>query len=234
MNKRAIIDLTALLDVILILLFAFILNINVGQHQIEQTLADTQHTNEELVIELAKKNGQIDAMQQEKQDLQQLTKGLAAFLEMNEEEISFILEEISKMNPDASTNLLEPWMDEKQIVQQLLYYQTLQSFFFHLDIGLKGNQNQLFIDHQSTGITISLEDVQQPDNYSKKKRQIMTAIEKEFQNPLGEANRILLSLSLLDTEVYQYAYELALDAIFDLEAKYGPDRIFKAEYHYIP
>ena len=108
---------------------------------------------------------------------------------------------------------LEPLLDDKQIVQELLYYQALQNFFNPIHIGLKGSDNRLWINDQCTTITISKNEIQTAENYEQKKKQIISCIEKEFPSSLEENNRILLYLSLLDSEVYQYAYKLTWDAL---------------------
>ncbi|NLL70047.1 MAG: hypothetical protein GX238_02825 [Epulopiscium sp.] len=233
MKKRAIIELTALLDVVLILLFMFIFNVSASQENLEQSLHHTQNSNQQLLAELKEKNQQLEQIQKERQDVEQLVKSLSSFLQMQEDELFSIINDLSESEQKKFIETLDPWLDEKQIIQELLQYQTLQSFFYTIHIGLKSGENELWINNQPTGITISVGEIQNPENYEKKKKQIMASIEKEIQRPSGEANRILLSLSLLDEEVYQYAYEITWYAITEIENKYGPQRIFKSEQRYI-
>jgi len=223
LKKRSFIELTPLLDVVLILLFIFILNVNTTQENLYQAFSDIQQSKEDLVKELQIKNQQLD----------QITKALSSFLQLDRQQLLSLLEDASNSEKENFMKTLEPLLDDKQIVQELLYYQALQNFFNPIHIGLKGSDNRLWINDQSTTITISKNEIQTAENYEQKKKQIISCIEKEIPSSLEENNRILLYLSLLDSEVYQYAYKLTWDALTDIEKQYGPEHIFKAEQIYI-
>jgi chromosome segregation ATPase len=244
MNQKIFLDLTPLLDVVLILLFAFMLSINAASSKKDMELNGEQELNNELQTTINEKEQQIAELENNILDLQKevdnlnnnideisfdiangkntlfyLSENLARWFSNNEN----TLEEIAE-NKDIAKLL-----DDDTILRQLHKYETISKKYFFIDINLKSNQNKLFINKQDTNVYISLEEIDSKEGRTSKIEQIKDIIEEVIDDREGGYTFILITLSEED-HVYRYAFNLVWDAIKDIQQKYGIDKIFKTKY----
>jgi hypothetical protein len=207
MRNNKYIDLTALLDVMMIILFAVLMNIQTENIEIKQISQDNAKSIEILSIEnhdLIKQNKALEKV------LSEFNLSLAQFITMDNKNISLD-------NPEAFR-------------EEILKYNVVKSRFSFIDVHLKTNSNHLYINEQGTNIYIFYEQVSDPARRTSLKASIQEAIEAQLQ--LHNSNKPFYLLSLKeDGTVYRYAYTLVWEVIKDIESKYGPDRIFKLEVY---
>ncbi|MCT4687041.1 hypothetical protein [Vallitalea sp.] len=244
MKQKIFLDLTPLLDVVLILLFAFMLNINAASSEKDNKLNGEQELNNELQSTIAEKNKQIADLKNIILDLQKEVDNL----NNNIDEMSFdianerdtllnVSENLTRWFSDneevlediADSKDTRKLIDDDSILKQLHKYETISKKYFFIDIKLKSTQNKLFINEQDMSTYITLEEIDSKDGRNNKKEQIKDLIERVIDDREGGYTFILITLSEED-HVYRYAFNLLWDAIKDIQQKHGTDKIFKTKY----
>ncbi|MCK4258730.1 MAG: hypothetical protein KAX49_07115 [Halanaerobiales bacterium] len=247
-NRRSILELTSLLDVILILLFAFMLNFNADLESVsdEKLMLESEMQNlvqekDQLISEKMLLQKEIEMLKlqmqemefylnKEKQTLTTVTDGLARFMQIHHNELELLLQQAEVSDQPKLQEVLDKLTDETQIIKELWKHETLVKRFFSIEVGLKSSHNLLFVNGISTNIGIDYEEIDTIFGHQKKKEVIKDAIEQVIKEREGGAQMVALSLALLDQEVYQYAYSLTWEAIKEIQEKYGTDKIFISEY----
>lgn len=241
MNKRSIIELTALLDIILILLFAFMMQVNANEQNIQSEQQVLQQKNVQLVnaqkafeLENELLRHEIEQMRflhdKEKQTLDTLTRGIARFLQVDEAELLAIIEQSENQTDQQVAWVLQQFTDDTQVMQELWKHEVLAKRFYFIEVGLKYSYNQIYINGNPTKVTINHQELTTTQQRKMKKEEIKEAIEKVINAREGGVGMVFLSLTLLDEHVYQYAYELAWEAIKEEQEKYGTEKMFVSEY----
>ncbi|QUI21925.1 hypothetical protein HZI73_06235 [Vallitalea pronyensis] len=242
MKQRTFLDLTPLLDVVLILLFAFMLNVNAASSETEAQLENETETSQSLRLQLDEKDNEIKKLQDELEHSQVKIAALEASLDdlqsamtVEKETLTAITHQLTKwfgrqpLKKIANTKTIDKFLDEASVYEQLYKYDTLSKRYFFVDITLQTSNNQLSINDERTGIYITFDDVSNDDRKHLKMEQIKESIEKVLENREGGYTFVLMTLSE-EGNVYRYAYNLVWDAIKEIEAKYGADKMFKTKY----
>jgi biopolymer transport protein ExbD len=244
MKQKIFLDLTPLLDVVLILLFAFMLNVNVATSEKDIKIQEKNQINATLKETINDKNEHIKQLQSNIKNLNQMINKLQdnmdelSFDTANEKEtIKKISNNLAKWFKDNQYKLdnitnedsINSLIDEDSLLKQLSKYETISKKYFFIDIKLKSSSNKLFINGEDAKTFISLEEILTDDDKNNKKEQVKDIIEKVIDNREGGYTFILITLSEEDN-VYRYAYTLVWEAIKDIEQKHGTDKIFKAKY----
>jgi len=261
MKKTSIIELNALLDVILLLMFVFILNMNISNTETIEEVNQLKAKNEQLLKENKKishdyndligEDNKLKLLVQEqseslkevenmrvaynieKQSLDNIAKGISRFLELDDGEMKTLLTTSKDMDDKNLMEQLSKMINEKDIIKQLEKYETISKKFFYVEVEIATDKNRLYINKQATNVYITKQEINDSKLLINKKEQIKDEIEKEINNRNGGYSMILVSLGIADEEVYQYAYEAAWDSIKELENKYGTQKFFKTELSYV-
>lgn len=207
MRNNMKIDLTPLLDVMMIIIFAVLMSIQKEHMDMKQSSKDYSKSLESLSKEnqsLYEKNKDLERI------LSQYNRYLSQFITDEDENISL-------NNPEA-------------FKEEILKYNSIKPKFSFIDIELKTKDNNLYINQQKTNIYIFFEQVSKEESRTSLKRSIQEAIEAQLQVEKGSTPLYLISLKD-DGTVYRYAYTLVWEVIKDIEKKYGSDRIFKLEVY---
>ncbi|GKX28037.1 hypothetical protein SH1V18_05170 [Vallitalea longa] len=244
MNQKTFLDLTPLLDVVLILLFAFMLNVNATNSEKDSELNGEQQINSELQSTIEEKDEQIAKLENNIIELKNKVDNLSKDMD----EISFDIANERETLMTVSNNMAE-WFtnnkhtleeladsedigklaDDDSILEQIHKYETISKKYFFIDIKLKSNKNKFFINGKDTNTYIALEEMTSVESKENKKEQIKDIIEKIIDDREGGYTFILITLSEED-HVYRYAFNLVWDAIKELQQKHGTDKIFKTKY----
>lgn len=247
MKKTSIIELNALLDVILLLMFVFILNMNMSNSETIEEVNQLKAKNEQLLQENKKIKQLVQEQSEslkevenmrvayniEKKSIDNLTKGISRFLDLNDEEMKLLLSSSQGMDDKNLMEQLSKMINEKDIIKQLEKYETISKKFFYVEVEIATNKNRLYINKQATNVYITKQEINDSKLRNNKKEQIKDEIEQEINNRDGGYSMILVSFGIADEEVYQYAYEVAWDSIKELENKYGIQKFFKTELLYV-
>jgi hypothetical protein len=242
MRKRSIIQLTPLLDVVLLLLFALMIQLSVKDaaqteaydvanndlaiaEQEKNVLADEVN---DLTIQLASLTQQLDekgeeiALLQESND--EVLYGLARFLDMNNTEISLLL---SSANAFTAYEKMSELSDPTKAAEALYNYESLSQKFYFIDVTLASQTNQLLINGNQSTVHVVYDADASPETIAYVKENIKQAIESAIQTREGGSSMIMILLQTGDDDVYHYAWRLVWESIGELEQKYGTDKLHR-------
>jgi biopolymer transport protein ExbD len=196
MYKRSFIDLTALLDVMLILFFAAIINM-AGSADVA---IDTSNEMSELYENEKEKVENIENQIEESEA--SLTKALNQ-LELTEQELATLYG--SK-------------------VEDLDDYREMLSKISKIEIMLVGNLNELWINGQETNIYIIRERLDTPSRLLILEKDIKNALNLAIEHR-ENSDILFLKIGVQDREVYKYAYDYLLDVLDEVVLEYGKDKV---------
>jgi len=196
MNRKSFVDLTALLDVVLILFFAVLINMASSADVIreENTEALDQFTEEKEKTEQIKKELSV-AKQSLKEALEDL--------EISERELASL------------------YGDE---AEELDNYREIISRISKIDIMLVGESNELWINDEDKNINIVREKLETSERREILKKEITSAINLAIDGR-DKSDFIFLRVSVKDIDVYKYAYDYLIEIIDDVILDYGKDKV---------
>ena len=253
MKKSSIIELTPLLDVILILLFAFLIIMQGQSDSMDEKFGALEETNVALMVhiddlesqnaELEKAKSRLDVEVNElkeqikyeslsnAEEKKTLAAATEAFMSIIVSE-GLDLEEILAQNPDAESAFGKVF-NSGDTVFELFKYNYVMSRFFFVNVELVGEENRVEINSKPTQLAINRDDAITDISRKAKALKIYDAIKSVIDSRLGGAEMVMVTLTVRDPEVYQYAYEIAWQALHELELRSSGYRLYKTSYTYI-
>ena len=254
--RKSTLELTPLLDVVLIILFVFMMllaskvneSIEVKKEaeesvaEAEQSLDEALSEIQELQDELAKLNEDYETLKQSNADIalqlerqrelsdmqQETTENLAKAIAEFIVANETELDKLLEDNENApSYNLLKSITSAQDVAEELLKYEAISRQFYFIDIELKTSNNRLYINDVSTSLGISHSEVADDKGAADKVDEIKNLIEKDMEKRQGGAQMVFITLKVQDREVYEYAWQVVWDAIGEIQEKYGTDKIFR-------
>jgi biopolymer transport protein ExbD len=242
MNKKALIDLTPLLDIVLIILFAFMLNANAHFANADNKNEELSKQEQKLLNENQQLADKVKNLEQEisqtnfyrnkeKEFYKDLTAAYFNSLDKNKDEIDKLLNQLDTIKKDEVIEQFEKLLNEKVLVKEMIKYQEISKRVFFLEVGIATAQNQIYLNSKPTNFFVIL-----PEDKGKKedmKQKIIDLIDNEISSQQGGVGMVLIGLTWLDDEVDKDAYDLVWSAIKGLENTYGNTRFFKTEYGFL-
>ena len=206
MQREKLIDLTPLLDILMIILFAVLMNVQAEKSVSEETAKEQA----QVIEELSKTNRDLVREQEALEgELTKITTFLSEWVEME----------------DNAFRVTQP----EELREELIKYETIRDKIFFVDVALQTKSNKLFINDKTAYIYIPYSQVSDKAKRETLKGRIQDLIEEEL--PLGGGEKSFYVISLKDDgEVYRYAYQVVWEVIKDIEDKYGRDKVFKIAF----
>ena len=178
MKKSSIIELTPLLDVILILLFAFLIIMQGQSDSMDENYSALEEDNMVLTeqidslesenSELLKENSRLEtevnelkeqiknqsiANTEEKKTLESAIKAFMSIVNAEDTD----MEELLAQDPDA-VSALDKIFHSGDTVFELYKYNYVMSRFFFVDVELVGKENRVEINSEPTQLAINMDD----------------------------------------------------------------------------
>lgn len=237
MKRRSLIDLTPMLDVILLLVFGFMF-------VLASTNSLLYKTEEDLDKALNENSSTIESLDQEILDLENENLILSEKIEYQDKNITKIksgvqeyfkidrleLEQaLSQTNKENTASFIDRYSDEDDVAYSMVMYELLANEFYFVKVVLKGEDHRVFINDKSTPITLRFEDVINSEKRLNKISDIKDEISKIIDSRQGGSSMAFVTLSSDNDEVYHFAWDLTFDAIKSLEEKYGAKNYYSAE-----
>ena len=252
MKKSSIIELTPLLDVILILLFAFLIIMQGQSNSMDEKFDALEETNMDLMVnidELESQNAELEKEKsrlevevnelreqiwyeslsntEEKKTLEAATKAFMNIIISEDTD----LEELLAKNPDAESALGKVF-NSGDTVFELYKYNYIMNRFFFVNVELVGEENRVEINSEPTQLAINRDDAITDISRKEKALKLYDAVKAVIDSRLGGAEMVMVILIVRDPEVYQYAYKIAWDALHELELRSSGYRLYKTSYTY--
>lgn len=231
LNKRSILDIVPLLDVILILLFVMMLN--VGQSMIE--LENSASNLERKLVE-AEENIQLiqedldeskKELLNEKMKTEQLITALSKIIKEDEEKIKNLLNDMQLSDQADLEDKLSDIVMKENLYDELIKYSIVSNKISFIDIYLKGEDNRLYINNEETSLFLHFEEVADFRKRISKKTEIKELIFEVMEN--SASSEISLITVKVDSDVDRIAYLLVQEVIDDIEVKYGSNKIIRTK-----
>ena len=196
MTRKSFVDLTSLLDVMLILFFAALINMSNSAEIIK-----TEN------IEV------LDQIEQEKVKTEQVEKELDL--------MKISLEETLKDLELSETELASLYGDE---VDELDDHKEILSKISKIEVMLVSDLNELWINDEEQNINIVRERLELPSRKELLEKEITSALNLAIEHR-DKSDIIFLRITVNDTDVYKYAYDYLVEIIDDIILEYGKDKV---------
>ncbi len=240
MKRNHIVDLTSLLDIILILLFAFMINMADSVREQEETTAASQEASQSLQSALEKQKTLVEELEsaqealkqqleegevqidelyskndQEAQAIKTLMKTLSEWMGTNEPLVSEIVGE------DAAQQLIDP----KILNETLQKYEAISKNYVFIDVVLQTKDSHIFINGEATSIYILEQELISLDLKSSKQSEIVDLFVDYLDNFKGGYSFALITLAE-DGQVKRAQYNLVWEAIKEVQQKKNSEKVF--------
>jgi len=237
MKNRSNIDLTPLLDVILLLVFGFMFVLAATNTQLvdtENALKTNQTDSQASITALEDENAQLTqqvenlqaALDASEATLEITSQGIADFLSHNQSELTTLL---SQQSPQAAQEILTAYTSADDVAKHMVMYELLANEFYFVEVVLSGDDNRITINGEKTSVNIRLDDIESPEAKTDKKQAVKDAISGVIDARPGGSSMVFVTLSTDNPEVYHYAWAIAWQAVSELTEKYGAKNYYSAE-----
>jgi len=196
MNRKSFVDLTALLDVMLILFFALLIN-----------MASSADVIMEEKLEM------LDQFNEEKEKTEKIEKEL--------DDVKKSLDDALEDLELSETELASLYGDK---AEDLDVYREILSRISKINIMLVGQSNELWINDEEKNINIVRERLETSARKMILRKEIMSAINLAIDNR-DKSDIIFLRVSVKDIDVYKYGYDYLIEVIDDIILEYGKDKV---------
>jgi regulator of replication initiation timing len=250
MKKEIDIDITALLDVLLIVLFAVLLNVNTAvneqSNELEEigmqlealenekaSLIDENNQlskeNEFLSNELASLNTQLIEAENsyviKYNNLETIAEGLSEWLNISEDMINEMIYTNSSIDFQSSN---ADTSDTNALIENIFKYEVITQKFVFIDLTVEGTENKVYINDQYTMSISSDEWYDESLRYTTIDK-LSSAIDNYINNIDGGYSFILITYEHGD-DVYAYVSNVLSNAIDDVRSHYQDEKILETEY----
>ncbi|NDL67155.1 hypothetical protein [Anaerotalea alkaliphila] len=204
MRREQTIELTPLLDVILILLFGFMIN-----------MSSTLVAKDAVLQEALEENQRILEVSRERREATGRTLDLVADWFGLEEALLEVLE------PETLAALADPSL----VADQLQKYQSLGRHYVFLDIRLHTSLGKVYLNGEDTGVHLLPQELSTAQGRAAKRQQLEELLAETLAAQPGGFTFVLLSLGE-DGQVLRVQYNLAWEAMRSIQARHSMDRVF--------
>ncbi len=226
-----IVDLTPLLDVVLILLFALLLNISVEQETVEAEADELMEKIDKQEMELESLEGQVADRDLEIAELEDNINTLNdQNIELSDAVTTWFTSEDIRESERLTNEEVLKILDSDKMNQSLYQLDFIANQFFFIEIDFDERLYQeVRINGQSTGVQLNLDIRHDQTKLDKAYTELFDALEKVMSEKDGGYRFVLFTLTD-NGYVYRFGYDLVWSVIKDIEGKYTDDVIYKLQY----
>lgn len=243
-RKKTLMDLTPLLDVILIMIFGVLLasssafNTQNEEHEkelkekskeFESSISENQSLkslNEELELKNKELNSKIENLNYQLSEMKKSNEDLEDAFENIFNQNSVELKEMisnskSGLNEKINSYKLIDKQSTNSLSKDIITLAEMKSKFRFIEVALKGESGRLVIDGKEAPIYVS------KDTDLEKIKEV---IEESIERLNGSSQMILIAATWLDEDVKKDSFDVLWKSIRELELLYGKTRFFKIKY----
>ena len=216
-KKNKLIDMTPLLDVILILLFAFLMSVQFEAEEYQEQSKNLEKEMEKVKEEALLTESQLQENISELKKQQDLTnRAIAQFLMQGE------------MSEELQMSSFEGLLNEETASKSLLQMDLLSKQYFFLEVRIDTmDRHQVYINDEATQIYLSAD--KRLDESQKQKDQ--QSLYDLLANKIDYSGKKFSMLTLIESRnQYEYASQLLWDVFSEIEVNYGAGQIYKLQY----
>lgn len=230
-RETKLVDLTPLLDVFVILLFALLFNMSVETKASEEsveTLTEQVRSLEESVMNSEIENQQLTT---ENEDLKE---NITKISEQQDKTNQAIMEWMTQRelidNQIITRVMIEELFVEDQAKQKLYELEFIANQFFFIEIYVDTSyQHMVYINNEPTYVYLDFENINSEDGTANAYIDLFDALEKLMKEAESGYNNVIFTLKD-DGTMYSKAFDFLWSMLKDIEVKYGTDEIYKIQY----
>jgi len=225
------VDLTPLLDVVLILLFALLLNMSAEQDTYKAKASDLDEQLGQVNVEKAELEQLLNDANVQVYELQTDLETMSEQSEVIDEAIVTWLTNEDIRNKELMTSTEIKGLFEKDKTNQSLYKMNyIANQFFFIDISFNTEElHQVIINDIDTNVQLTIEKRNNQEQLKIAYDAIYDAVEKEMTSKKGGYSYILFTLKD-NGKVNRYAYDFVWGILKDIELKEKDNNIYKLKY----
>ena len=255
-TRKSTLELTPLLDVMLIILFVFMMllanQVNEStqvKEDAKESVAKVQDDMDIALSDLSDTEGELEQLKEDYNELldshnmteeellaqrqlsdeqQESAEDLAKAIAEFIDSEEYDIKQLLDANDSASSQLLDS-MSIDNIAEELLKYEAISRQFYFIDIELKSENNRLFINDSSTSLGLSTEMLGDEEYISDKIDEIKDLVEEDMEDRQGGSQMVFITLKVYDREVQHRAWQAVWDAIGEIQEKYGTEKVFRTQ-----
>jgi len=248
-RENGLIDMTPLLDVVFILLFALILNVNVtkaeekeARDQVEATLRTSIETKEEAIASLEEDLSELEKSLEASNktasewvaELKSKEAALAQALEASSEKTKLMeayaksLSEVLERQVElATSDLEEPWIEseieEVQLLEEWLKYKQISERYLFVDLHISSSDGRIYLEDDYTEVNIEPSMLANDEARRRLKEDLQLYIYDWLDHKEGGYSFIFVSV-VTDEEVRRAVVEVVFDSLQGLQTSFDKDR----------
>lgn len=241
-GEPGLIDLTPLLDVVFILLFALILNVNVTRAQ-DQEASDNREAL--LTAELTSTNQALKAADDHLANLEEMLVQSGGETDLAEEQLTASQEAYKRqedlikaysqalgdlLNKEVNlmeTDLPDGWQvsdaEAQVLVEEWLKYQQIGERYLFVDVWVSDTDGRVYIDETYTGINIEAQSLGVSEVRDALKEELQNYLLDWLDHKAGGYTFVFVSV-VSDKEVKRAVIELVFDGLQGLQTAFDKDR----------
>ncbi|PKM54902.1 MAG: hypothetical protein CVV00_06300 [Firmicutes bacterium HGW-Firmicutes-5] len=222
-HRENSIDMTPLLDVVFILLFALIMNVTVAQAEDEAVITN--------------QGAQIVALEQEKTILEEQKTTLEEAMVIKEEHVrnnedklnalsevleNLVSKDLQNLQDPETIKSLEAMFEEGDLVDTWLRYQQVADKYLFVEIKITNDYGRTYLNGNYTGINIDQQDVIDREVRSEKVASLSSYILNWLDHRQGGYSFVFVTL-VSEDEVTRAATNVLQDALNRLQLSFNKD-----------
>ncbi|MDF1617771.1 ExbD/TolR family protein [Petrocella sp. FN5] len=222
-HREHAIDMTPLLDVVFILLFALIMNVTVAQAEDEAVIEDqgaqiVDLEQEKTILENQKitLEKQIDLKEERVQNQEDRLKGMSEALK------NLMIRDIQNLEDPETIRSLEAMLNEGDLVDTWLKYQQVADKYLFVEIKITNDRGRTYLNGSYTGINIDLSDVMDREVRSEKIASLSSYILNWLDHRQGGYSFVFVTL-VSEDEVTRAATNVLQEALNRLQLSFNKD-----------
>lgn len=230
-KSKSVVDLTPLLDVVLILLFALLMSMSFEQDAYK---AEASKLDEELKATQLEKDALTTLIDEQKDQMAVLEQNINTLDEQNkildEAVITWFASEDIRNKELVTSEDFKEIFDKDKTNQSLYQMDFIANQFFFVEIEFDTeNLHQVIVNGKSTNIQLTFEKRGDQTQLDLAYNELYDALEKELVSNKGGFSFVLFTLKD-NGKVYKYAYDLVWGVIKDIEKSNKEQTIYKLQY----
>ena len=225
------VDLTPLLDVVLILLFALLMNMSMEQDAYK---AQAQEVDEEMKESEQENEALSKLIQEQKEQIEKLETNISGLDEqkklLDEALVTWFANEEIRDQDLVTNEDFAKILDIDQTNQSLSEMNFISNQFFFIEVSIDSSQfHQVLINGQETYVQLNSDKSGDAQQIEKASVELYDFIDKELVSQKGGYSFVLFTL-VDDGHAYKYALDLIWEVFKEFEDKEKDQRIYKLKY----
>ena len=248
-RENGLIDMTPLLDVVFILLFALILNVNVTKamekeaaEEVAESLRETIDSREESIRTLEENLTEAEKVLEESitrssewaTELELREEALKQAIEVSEEKskimeayaasLAKVLErQVALAASDIDDSWLESEIEEVQLLEEWLKFKQISERYLFVDLRITSVDGRIYLEDDYTGVNIEPHMLSDDEVRRRVKEDLQFYIYDWLDHKEGGYSFIFVSV-VTDEEVRRAVVEVVFDSLQGLQTSFDKDR----------